>query len=215
MWEHIYWNVLPHQLTVGPDFKVASEFTRWTGRVGKRYQRALMPTMEDSEQEEFGRFQSLKEELASQESAENISEDTLKSMGIDEALMEERSYSLSDWGRFSMGGVRLVVPPRILQNCKADHAGLAPILEMELGPQTGSLPLARLRPIERDGSEYLHQTTKTCEIWQKGLPTATQTGGNLEARRVRPLPLRRGDDTARALAHSQKAAIRQNRLNPP
>ena len=102
VWEHIYRNVLPHQLTVGPDFSVASEFTRWTARVRERYQRALMFTMEDSEQEEFGQFQAQKEELTSQQSAEKIS-DTLKSMGIDEALMEERGYSLSDWGRFSMG----------------------------------------------------------------------------------------------------------------
>ena len=102
VWEHIYRNVLPHHLTVGPDFSVASELTRWTSRVREQYQRALMPTMEDGEKEEFERFQAQKEKLTSQQSSEKIV-DTLKSMGLEEALLEEREYTLSDWGRFSLG----------------------------------------------------------------------------------------------------------------
>ncbi len=102
VWEQIYRNVLPHQLKVGPDFSVASGLTQWTRKVRERYQRALMPTMEDGEQEDFGRFQDQKETLTSQQASEKIV-DTLRSMGLDEGLMEERGYSLSDWGRFSLG----------------------------------------------------------------------------------------------------------------
>ena len=92
VWEQIYRNVLPHHLTVGPDFSVASELTGWTSRVREQYQRALMPTMEDSEKEEFERFQAQKKKLTSQQSSEKIVE-TLKSMGLDEALLEERGYT--------------------------------------------------------------------------------------------------------------------------
>ena len=102
VWEQIYRSVLPHQLTVDPDFSVASELTRWTSRAREQYQRALMPTMEDSEKEEFEGFQAQKEKLTSQQSSETIV-DTLKSMGLDEALLEEHGYTLSDWGRFSLG----------------------------------------------------------------------------------------------------------------
>ena len=102
VWEQIHRNVLPHRLIVRPDFSVASELTPWTGRVRERYQRALMPSMQDGEQEEFGRFQDQKEKLTSQQSSEIIT-DTLKSMGLDDALMEERGYTLSEWGRFSLG----------------------------------------------------------------------------------------------------------------
>ena len=58
--------------------------------------------MEDNEKEEFERFQAQKEKLTSQRPSEKIV-DTLKSMGLDEALLKERGYSLSDWGRFSLG----------------------------------------------------------------------------------------------------------------
>lgn len=102
LWEQIYRNVLPHQLVVGPDFSVTSELTQWTSRVREQYQRALMPTMQENAKEEFERFQAQEEKLTSQQSSEKIV-DALKSMGVDEALLEERGYTLSDWGRFSLG----------------------------------------------------------------------------------------------------------------
>ena len=102
VWEQIYRNVLQHQLTVESDFTVTSELTRRTTRVREKYQRALMPTMEDNENEEFKLYQNQEKKLTPQEASQKIS-DTLKSMGLDEALLEERGYSLSDWGRFSLG----------------------------------------------------------------------------------------------------------------
>ena len=61
-----------------------------------------MPTMEDNENEEFKLYQNQEKKLTPQEASQKISE-YLKSMGLDEALLEERGYSLSEWGRFSLG----------------------------------------------------------------------------------------------------------------
>ena len=106
-WEHVYRNVLPHELTIGLDFSVTSELTRWTSRVREQYQRALIPAMEYGGKEEFEQFQTPQEKLTSQQSSEKI-EDTLKSMGLDESLLAERGYTLSDWGKFSLGVLQLM-----------------------------------------------------------------------------------------------------------
>jgi hypothetical protein len=102
VWEQIYRNVTQHLLAIGPDFSVTSEFTRWTSRVRERYHRALLPSMEDGEKEGFELYQDQESNLTPREASETIT-DTLQSMGLDEALMEERGYTLSDWGRFSLG----------------------------------------------------------------------------------------------------------------
>ena len=102
VWEQIYRNVTQHQLAVGSDFSVSSELTLWTSRVRERYHRALMPSMEDGEKEEFERYQDQEKKLTPQEASEKIT-DTLQSMGLDEALMDSCGYTLSDWGRFSLG----------------------------------------------------------------------------------------------------------------
>ena len=119
VWEHIYRNVLPHQLTVEPDFSVTFALTRWTGRVREQYQRALMPTMEHSGKEEFELFQAQNEILTPQQSSEKI-EDTLNSMGLDEALLAERGYTLSDWGKFSLGVLQSIPGDEYCEVVKLD-----------------------------------------------------------------------------------------------
>ena len=101
-WEQIHRNVTQQHLMVGSDFSATPQLTRWTAKVRREYQRALMPTMAENEKEEFERFQNQLNKLTTQEASKNIVA-TLKSMGLDEALLEDRGYSLSDWGKFSLG----------------------------------------------------------------------------------------------------------------
>lgn len=101
-WEQIHRNVTQHHLMVGSDFSATPQLTRWTAKVRREYQQALMPTMAENEREDFERFQNRLNRLTAQEALGNTVE-ALKSMGLDEALLEDRGYSLSDWGKFSLG----------------------------------------------------------------------------------------------------------------
>ena len=102
VWEQIYRNVIHTQLVVDSDFTATPQLTARADRVAMEYRRALMPTMADNEDEEFKRFQSRRNGLTNKVAAENIAE-TLESMKLDQPLIEERGYSLSDWGRFTLG----------------------------------------------------------------------------------------------------------------
>ena len=102
VWEQIYRNVIYPQLVVDSDFSARPQLTPGTEKVVREYQRALMPTMAENENEEFKRFQNRKKGLDNKVAAENVAE-TLESMKLDQPLLQDRGYSLSDWGNFSLG----------------------------------------------------------------------------------------------------------------
>ena len=102
VWEQIFRHVTRHELVIGSDFGVTPQLTPRTVRVRNEYHRALMPSMEDGEKEEFERYQNQEYKMTPDEACQKTKE-SLESMGLDEALMEERGYTLSDWGRFSLG----------------------------------------------------------------------------------------------------------------
>ena len=101
-WEQIYRNVIELQLVVGSDFSTSLQLTQWTNRVRRAYQLALMPTMAESENEEFRQFQERRKDLTAEKAGQEIA-NALVSMGLDDSLRRERGYGLSDWGRFYLG----------------------------------------------------------------------------------------------------------------
>ena len=101
-WEQIYRNVIELQLVVGSDFSTSPQLTQWTNRVRRAYQLALMPTMAESENEEFRQFQERRKDLTAEKAGQEIA-NALVSMGLDDSLRRERGYGLSDWGRFYLG----------------------------------------------------------------------------------------------------------------
>ena len=101
-WEQIYRNVIELQLVVGSDFSTSPQLTQWTNRVRRAYQLALMPTMAESENEEFRRFQERRKDLTAEKAGQEIA-NALVLMGLDDSLRRERGYGLSDWGRFYLG----------------------------------------------------------------------------------------------------------------
>ena len=101
-WEQVHRKVIQQPLVVNTDFSATPSLPPWTVKVIREYHRALMPTMEESENEEFERFQNQKIRLTPQEVSDKLV-GTLNSMGLDEPLIEERGYSLSDWVKFTLG----------------------------------------------------------------------------------------------------------------
>ena len=102
VWEQIHRRVVHPHLVIGLDFSARPHLTNWGAKVIREYNRALMPSVTENENAEFDRFQNSNSHQSPKQACENIVE-TLHSMGLDEPLLQERGYSLSDWGKFSLG----------------------------------------------------------------------------------------------------------------
>ena len=98
VWEHLYRNVIPHEITVNSDFTATVQTTPRADRIFQSYRIALAPNTAEQGQEEFERFQNRNAKTSPQETIE-----MLAAMGLDPALTLEQGYSMSDWAKFCFG----------------------------------------------------------------------------------------------------------------
>lgn len=98
IWEHIHWNIIPHEITFDSHFTVDAHAAPRAERIAQSYRMALAPNTAEGEQEEYKRFQSRNKEMSAEESIAMLAE-----MGLDPALTAEQGYSMSDWAKFYFG----------------------------------------------------------------------------------------------------------------
>ena len=162
MWEQIHRNVIPHQVTITSDFNLDVGLTRWANNIKERYDWALMPTMQDNERVEFELYQAQEYKLTPKEASNKLM-NALNTMELDQALLETREYTLSDWGNFCLGLLysfegdeyRKVVKLTTLEsylslNWNLDRQRIAPLLQ-DYGLSKEAVQatdLKRLRPVE-------------------------------------------------------------------
>ena len=97
-WETVAHRVIQYDIVVDGDFVAIPQPTPHAARASEAYRSALMPGMAESEAERFDMFQSGREGMSVDEMIDRID---LKE--LDEPLMRERGYSMSDWVKFSLG----------------------------------------------------------------------------------------------------------------
>ena len=97
-WEHLYRNVIPHEITVDSDFTVTAQTTARADKILQSYRIDLEPNTAEQDQEEFERFQKHNTGASAQETIE-----MLASMGLDPALTLDQGYNMSDWAKFYHG----------------------------------------------------------------------------------------------------------------
>ena len=98
IWETVAHRAIQHDIVVDRDFVAVLRPTPHGTRAWEAYQSALMPGMAESEAERFNILQSSQEGMSIEHMIDRMG---LKEM--DEPLMRERGYSMSDWIRFSLG----------------------------------------------------------------------------------------------------------------
>ena len=158
IWEHIHWNVIPHEITVGSDFTVTPQTTPRADKIRQSYRTALAPNTAEWEREEFERFQNRNAATSPEKTIE-----MLASMGLEPALTLEQGYGMSDWAKFCFGLIdsfaadeyRKVIKFASLESFLAQKWDLAPdrlpslLRDFGLSKETvGSIDIKRLRPAE-------------------------------------------------------------------
>ena len=98
MWEHVYREVIPHDINIDSDFTVTAQPTPRAYSILKSYRTALAPNAAEQEQEEFEKFQSPVVGTSPHQTIE-----VLESLGLDPALTSDQGYSMSDWAKFVFG----------------------------------------------------------------------------------------------------------------
>ena len=97
-WETISHKVIPHEVIVDNDFFAKAQPTPKADKAWQAYRRALMPGMAEAGRDQFELFQSPRNEMSL--------EDTMDRAGLeelDEPLMQERGYNMSDLVKFFVG----------------------------------------------------------------------------------------------------------------
>ncbi len=161
IWEHIYRAVVPHELLVEADYSLVPRQTPVAQRALVAYRNAIMPAMTQAENEQFQLWQSKRRYARPGDEDGDLR--WLEKMGLDDALLDARGYSLTDWGRFVYGLInsfeereyRKVIKIEALSRFLADKWALSPepfhnlLRDFGLSKQTvNDFELDKLRPAE-------------------------------------------------------------------